>query len=417
MHLDVLAGNRVVVRAERSLPCEPEAAFRWVTDPVAMNRWSTAHVRSVRPGDGGSAAGTGALRSVDLPGLLAPRLEEVVVESRPPERFVYRVVRGAPVREHQGELRVTPAASGSHLEWTIQLTFPVGAMVHVARRTLLPELERSLDRLVDIASTAVPRGDSVPRRDLDESAELMGLFAEAERVLGEQRALAAEREAVRDPRAWFASVYAYVTEGQIDAVRRGVFAHPGWVLRLVPVFHRYYVDNLLRFERSHGAPPEAHWAKAFRASRPGPTRFEEMAQGVFQGMRAHIEEDLPRALAGVYVDHYADKGDYARFRADYLAMAPIFDVAGARLLEHVPSHEIPWRARMARMFLPRELEQRFMARGYYDIPRKRREAFERGERLASLLIERIRPTSERRRTAKKSASKRKRTAKRTPKRG
>src|SRR3569623_385217 len=94
----------------------------------------------------------------------------------------------------------------------------------------------------------------------------------------------------------------------------------------------------------------------------------------------------PRALAGalaeVYLDHFAARCDYARFRADYLLMAPIFRGAADRLLGELPASAIPLSIRVAKRLLPPEVQDALTNRRGYDVPVQRLEAFERGDRLA-----------------------------------
>jgi len=100
-------------------------------------------------------------------------------------------------------------------------------------------------------------------------------------------------------------------------------------------------------------------------------------------VRAHIEEDLRRALAEGWRDHFAGRCDYARFRADYLLMAPVFRTAADRLLDEMPPALLPAWLRLARRALPPELQDALTNRRSYDVPRRRLEAFERGGRLAA----------------------------------
>jgi uncharacterized protein YndB with AHSA1/START domain len=376
------------ITVERDLACSPAQAFGWVSDPDRMNEWSTAVVRPLRVGDGGLASGTGALREVVLPGPRPVVLREVVERVEAPRLFVYRVYAGAPLRSHRGTLRLEPSSKGTKVQWTIELEFPAAGLASVTEKLLLPELEKSLDNLVrvagDKASTFSPM--LPPARVLHEEKELGELFAAAETTLEAQRSLFDRLDAEGDPKRWFVRVYSFVTEAQIGACRRAVFQHPAWVLRVVPVFHLLFAANLERFERGEFGLVEAHWLAAFRATARDDSSFLEMSRGVFQGMRAHIEEDLPRALAHVFEEHYAGRADYARFRSDYLRMTPIFEEASRKLLAFVEPGSIPLRARLAATVLPREAERRLVQRGYYDIPRKRLEAFERGERIARMLI-------------------------------
>ncbi len=108
----------------------------------------------------------------------------------------------------------------------------------------------------------------------------------------------------------------------------------------------------------------------------------QMARGMLLGVAAHIEEDLPRALAEVYRRHYAGRCDYVRFRADYLLMSNVFQRAAARLIAEMPRGALPAPLRALAPVLPFEVQEQLLCR-YYDVPRKRTLAFERGARLAA----------------------------------
>jgi len=371
------------LRFEREVACSPKAAFSLVSDPDHMNLWSTAPIRSVSVGDGGHPGGVGAMRVVRVPGRRPMRLVEVIEESEPPHRFGYRVVSGAPVRDHRGTVTLEPSGRGTHLVWDVEIEFPYPLMGRIARRRLEPEVERSLDRLVEVAPS-IGNAELPPDRHLDETKALPGLYDAAEAILAEQRDLADELEAARDPRWWFTRVYEHVTELQVASCRAARFGHPAWVLRLVPDFHRYYADNLLRKLHRRSGPVEHHWRHAFDAmARPAAWkngRFQGMGRAVYQGMRAHIEEDLPRALAGVYLRSYEGRCDYARFRADYLRMGPIFREAGDRMMGELRPWEVPVRTHLVGALAAPETRDAMMARSFDDMPRGRREAGERRRR-------------------------------------
>jgi uncharacterized protein DUF5995/polyketide cyclase/dehydrase/lipid transport protein len=364
---------------EKLLACAPEVAFALATEPARMCTWSRAAITSLSLGDGAHPAGVGALRRVDLPGRPRLRATEVVAVSDPPERFVYRVIDGIPIRAHRGEMTFASVTGGTSIRWHVHLEFPLAAAVveAVVRQSMLPELDASIEELARVAPSAAAT-ELPPRRTITD--DLAPVLARAGAVREEQRALADELEGRGDERHWFTRVYQHVTDHLLDAARGGVFLHPGWVLRLVERFHRYYVQSM------HG-PAERHWATAFArmAALDGP-RFRRMGAAVFWGMKAHIEDDLPRALAETYARHYAGRCDYVRFRADYQAMAPIFLDAGDRLLEALAASEIPLRTRVLRSILPREARERLLARQMYDIPRERRKAFDRGEGLVRLVM-------------------------------
>jgi hypothetical protein len=65
-------------------------------------------------------------------------------------------------------------------------------------------------------------------------------------------------------------------------------------------------------------------------------------------------------------------------------MAGIFHQSADRLLAALPPSALPRAAHVLRAVAPVELQDLFLAR-YYDLTRRRREAFERGARLAVML--------------------------------
>jgi uncharacterized protein YndB with AHSA1/START domain len=374
---------------ERSLGCPPEVAFALLTDPRQMNRWSSARIESLAPGDGGHPAGVGAMRRVPLPAPMRGVLEEVVERSDPPAHFVYRVIGGAPIRDHRGRIELQQAAEGSRLRWSVSATPLIPGSGALMRRMLRDGLEQSLDELTRLAPKApAPELPAPPLRHLS-SGSTAELEARALACRDEQRALADELEGGDDGKYWFTRVYQHVSDLQIASCRRGDYQHPAWVLALVERFHELYLRNLQRDLGRASGCVESHWQEAFRHMRrdvrQSKGRFERLARCVFRGMKAHIEDDLPRALAQVYAAHYAQRCDYARFRADYLTMAPIFRDAGDRLLTELAPREIPLRTRVLSAALPQEAKDAIMARRMYDIPRQRRKAFDRGERIAAML--------------------------------
>src|SRR5207253_1560500 len=122
--------------------------------------------------------------------------------------------------------------------------FIAPGMAFVARRALAPALEQSLDRLAALAASPPPGLPPPPVRDLDDTPDaLLALREEAEAIAAAQRALASRLLHQGDDRGHFARVYQYVTEDLTAMIDNERFDHPGWVLRLLPVFHRFYEHN------------------------------------------------------------------------------------------------------------------------------------------------------------------------------
>lgn len=355
----------------------PSAVWGWLTDPARMNRWSTARVEAIEPGEQGRMDGVGALRRVITPGAASTRLVEVVRTSEPGRRFVYVVFDGAPaLRRHQGEITLAPDADGTRVRWQVAMDFALPGVGAVARRSIAPELARSLAQMADLARGASE--EALAAFAPFSSAPLAPLRAEAERVLALQRAIADRLERAGDAKQWFARVYAFVTEEQLAHLDRGEADHAEWVLRLVPSFHRYYAEALAGFES--GASIEPAWQKAWRtAERARDAR--EVVKGLLLGVAAHIETDLPHALAETWRAHFRERCEYVRFRADYVRMAAVFRIASDRLVERMPRGFLPAWLRVARAAVPSEIGGELMRR-YYDVPRRRLAAFARGAELA-----------------------------------
>lgn len=386
------------ITIEQPLPVLPERAWPYISDPELMNRWSLARIRSMAPGDGGHAGGIGAMRAVTIRAFgRQAELEEVIERVEPPHRLVYRVVGGAPLRRHRGEIALFREGEGSRLRWQVDYESPLRGLDHGMRLLLDRQLRESVQRLAQVVTGNVRHEISQPV-ELPEAEASQDLWAQAAVILDKQRTLASRLEDSGDPKQWFARVYAFVTEEQMALCRSGEIAHPAWVLRIIPRFHDYYAGNLQRWLGLESGPAEAHWRSAFRAMENGARWYKDslvaISYGLAKGVQAHIEEDLPRALADVYVEHYAGLCDYARFRADYLLMGNVFRRSSKRMLERMPSRHFPFYARLVTPFLPPEGQDAVIHRRFYDIPRERRRAFERGERLAAWLLERTKPKAD-----------------------
>lgn len=359
----------------------PSRVWESLTDPRQMNAWSTARIELVGFGDRQRADGVGAMRRVYLPYSGLP-LTEVIHASEPPNHLGYTVIGGIPLlREHTGRITVTPAgADAAEIRWEVVMRFEAPGMAVVAARLIEGELRRSLRRLAELAPHPDVAAPPAPRRL--GNGDLLALRDTAERVLVEQRAVADRLTQADDPKQWFARVYQYVTEEQLAHLHSGLADNPEWILRLIPCFHELYLSSLTAFERGEPVVEPWHraWGQAERAAAAGSPKG--IVEALLLGVAAHIEADLPRALASTYIDHFRNRCDYTYFRADYLRMAAIFRLASDRLIGTLPRRYKPVWAPLAQAVLPAELRYQLMCEFYYNIPQKRLDAFERGRRLA-----------------------------------
>ena len=129
-----------VHQAKLSLDFAVPPARLWeaITDHEGMTKWAGAPVRLIVRGD---ADGVGAVRRVRV-GALA--IDEEVIYADAPRRLVYRIIRGAPVTFHRGEMLVLPSTRGATLEWKILLASEVPGFARLTAKTLETGLGRGL---------------------------------------------------------------------------------------------------------------------------------------------------------------------------------------------------------------------------------------------------------------------------------
>ncbi len=359
----------------------PAAVWPFLTDPSYMNRWSLARIEPVAPGDGGRFDAVGTWRRVFVRAPVGhQRLEEAIVAAEWPKRFEYRVIPDAMIASHRGVITLTPDGDGTLVRWTVDMRLAFRTLEHVAIRVVRPQLAESLAAMAECARGAAPV--EVPVDGFVEEGDLAALERTARETLAAQRTVADALERADDPRRWFTRLYAFTTEAILGAYERGEVVHRAWLLRLVPRFHAYYFDNLARDRGTMAGAPEAHWQKAFRAMEQGTAQGRFM-RGLREAVRAHIEDDLPRALADVYRASYRGRCAYERFQGDYLLLQKALEEPAVKFLPLVPKTLLPWGFRVAERVTPEAVRRFVRIRDEYDVPTRRREAFARGGRLAA----------------------------------
>jgi hypothetical protein len=117
-----------------------EQVFAAITDHVAFGKWVRAEIRIEREGVP-APNGLGAIRAVGARGLT---IREEVVGWETSRAMDYRVVSGAPFRNHRGEIRLVPEGSGTRVDYRIRFEWPWFLGGGVVGRLLAATLEREI---------------------------------------------------------------------------------------------------------------------------------------------------------------------------------------------------------------------------------------------------------------------------------
>ena len=108
----------IVMRQRFDAP--PERVFAMLTDHVEFGRALGEDIRIEREGVP-APNGLGAVRAIRARGLT---IREEVVGWEVPRAMDYRVVSGAPLQNHLGEIRITPDGTGTRLDYRIRFDWP-----------------------------------------------------------------------------------------------------------------------------------------------------------------------------------------------------------------------------------------------------------------------------------------------------
>lgn len=103
----------------RTVAAPPEIVFEVVADHRGMAEFTRFRkVELEREGDP-APNGLGAIRVLHLAG---PPVREEVIAFEAPRRFAYRMLSGAPVKDHVGTIELTPAGEGTRMSYVLETT-------------------------------------------------------------------------------------------------------------------------------------------------------------------------------------------------------------------------------------------------------------------------------------------------------
>lgn len=121
----------------RNVAAPPETVWEVVADLRGMSAYTKFRkVELEREGDP-PPNGVGAIRVLHLVG---PPVREEIIAFDPPRRFSYRMLSGAPVKDHVGTIELSPSGSGTRMSYVVETTPTIplvgGGLVAFLRRVI-----------------------------------------------------------------------------------------------------------------------------------------------------------------------------------------------------------------------------------------------------------------------------------------
>ncbi len=140
------------------IAASPEAVWQVLASHERMPEWMPAReVVRRRPGST-DPNGEGAVRTLRLGPMV---VDERISVFEPPKRLQYKVIEGAPLRQHRGEVVLSPAADGTRVRWSVSfrpLIPGTGWLLRAASRRLVVRSLEGLKRRVESGSGSKLRG-------------------------------------------------------------------------------------------------------------------------------------------------------------------------------------------------------------------------------------------------------------------
>jgi uncharacterized protein YndB with AHSA1/START domain len=130
------------VHVEHEFAKPPEQIFAHLAEHENLADVFGAKVTRLRDGDG-ERNGIGSIRRLQIGPL--PPFEETVTEFAVPERIVYRITKGSPLRGHVGVMTfaATPGG-GTRFVYDIRLASPIPGLAPLVRAVLTRSITQSL---------------------------------------------------------------------------------------------------------------------------------------------------------------------------------------------------------------------------------------------------------------------------------
>ena len=122
---------------EKAIAAPPSTVFEVLADHRGYSAISRVRSSTLEREGNPAPNGVGAIRALKTFG---PPLREEIVEYVPGERLVYRLLSGAPLRNHVGTVTLTERTDGTHVSYRIDTTPIIPVIVMPFVKTAVRQL-------------------------------------------------------------------------------------------------------------------------------------------------------------------------------------------------------------------------------------------------------------------------------------
>ena len=130
------------VHVEHHFEKPPAAIFAYLAEHENLADVFGAKITRLSDGQDGERNGVGSVRRLQIGPL--PPFEETVTEFVRPERIVYKITKGSPLRGHVGVMTFAPEGAGTRFVYDIRLASPVPGLALIVRTALTRSITESL---------------------------------------------------------------------------------------------------------------------------------------------------------------------------------------------------------------------------------------------------------------------------------
>jgi len=154
---------------QAEIAAAPSAVWDLYTDHRGWADWAGVREVVLRQEGEPPPNGVGASRVLRAGGIA---VEEEVIVFEPPERMVYRLVAGVPVRNHEGEVCFSPSGAGTRIDWRVRFDPLIPFTGPLLRRVLRSAIQDIVDRLVGYDFGRAVRGSAGGASDTAKNAQV-----------------------------------------------------------------------------------------------------------------------------------------------------------------------------------------------------------------------------------------------------